>query len=71
VLKEHCVGHAEERLTAGPQWTGSRHYVFTTGWGGPVYPDTVSSLMADLIKAHNAARALSFRPVLASWLPPS
>lgn len=28
-------------------------YVFTTGWGEPVHPDTVSSLMATLINAHN------------------
>jgi integrase len=27
--------------------------VFTTGWGGPVHPDTVSSLIGDLIRAHN------------------
>lgn len=27
--------------------------VFTTGWGEPIYPDTVTSLMAKLIHAHN------------------
>jgi integrase len=27
--------------------------VFTTGWGEPIYPDTVTSLMAKLIAAHN------------------
>jgi len=27
--------------------------VFTTGWGEPVYPDTVTSLMTKLIRAHN------------------
>ena len=54
VLKEHRARQAEERLTAGPGWRASDEYVFTTGWGGPVHPDTVSSLVADLIKAHNA-----------------
>jgi integrase len=54
VLKEHRARQAEERLTAGPGWLGSDEYVFTTGWGGPVHPDTVSSLVADLIEAYNA-----------------
>jgi integrase len=27
--------------------------VFRTAWGEPIHPDTVSSLMATLIKAHN------------------
>jgi integrase len=54
VLREHHVRQAEERLTAGPQWAGSDQYVFTTALGAPIYPDTVSSLMTDLIEAHNA-----------------
>jgi heterodisulfide reductase subunit C len=29
--------------------------VFCTAWGEPVHPDTVSSLMSTLIKAHNEA----------------
>ena len=53
VLKAHRVRQAEERLTAGPDWMGGHDYVFTTGWGGPVHPDTVSSLIGDLIRAHN------------------
>jgi integrase len=48
------VRQAEERRTAGLQWRDGEDYVFTTGWGGPVHPDTVSSLIAALIKAHNA-----------------
>jgi hypothetical protein len=28
-------------------------HVFTTGWGEPIYPDTVTSLMTKLIAAHN------------------
>jgi integrase len=54
VMKEHRSLQAEERLLAGPEWRASDDYVFTTGWGGPVHPDTVSSLVADLIEAHNA-----------------
>ena len=53
VMKEHRARQVEERLTAGPEWIGGDECVFTTGWGGPVHPDTVSSLMADLIRAHN------------------
>ncbi len=53
VLKEHRARQVEERLTAGPAWIGGDEHVFTTRWGGPVHPDTVSSLMADLIRAHN------------------
>ena len=53
MLKEHRARQAEERLTAGPAWIGGDDYVFTTGWGGPVHPDTVSSLIGDLIRAHN------------------
>jgi integrase len=55
VLKEHRARQAEERLTAGLEWAGSDQNVFTTGWGSPIYPDTVSSFTADLIEAHNAA----------------
>jgi integrase len=54
VLKEHRSLQAEERLLAGPGWRASDDYVFTTGWGGPVHPDTVSSLVPDLIEAYNA-----------------
>jgi integrase len=54
VLKEHRSLQAEERLLAGQGWRASDDYVFTTGWGGPVHPDTVSSLVADLIEAYDA-----------------
>jgi len=53
MLREHRARQAEERLAAGLRWTDSDQYVFTTGWGSPIHPDTASSLMADLIKAHN------------------
>jgi integrase len=33
----------------------SDQYVFTTAWGSPVHPDTMSSLVTDLINTHNTA----------------
>ena len=54
VLKDHRERQATERLTVGPQWRGdSDDYVFTSAWGEPVHPDTVSSLMPVLINRHN------------------
>jgi hypothetical protein len=45
---------AADQLHAGDSWRGVRDgYVFTTGWGEPVHPDTVKSLMAKLINARN------------------
>ena len=55
VLRDHRKRQAQERLTVGPEWKGTEDYVFCTAWGEPVHPDTVSSLMATLIKAHNGA----------------
>ena len=46
VLRDHRERQVTERLTVGPQWRGdSDDYVFTSAWGEPVHPDTVSSLM--------------------------
>jgi integrase len=53
VLKEHRKRQAGERLTVGPEWRGTGDYVFTSAWGDPIHPDTVSSLMAVLIKRYN------------------
>ena len=54
VLRQHKADQAAEQLLAGDSWRGtSDGYVFTTGWGEPIYPDTVSSLMTKLIRAHN------------------
>ena len=37
---------AEQAVKRGDGWRGiSYRYVFTTGWGEPIYPDTVTSLM--------------------------
>ncbi|MGV9596112.1 tyrosine-type recombinase/integrase [Streptosporangium sandarakinum] len=32
---------------------GENGHVFTTAWGGPIYPTTVTSLPAKLIRAYN------------------
>jgi hypothetical protein len=40
-------------MLLGPDWKGIDDYVFTTAWGEPVHPATVSSLMATLINVHN------------------
>ena len=54
VLRQRKVDQAAEQLKAGDSWRGTKDgYVFTTGWGEPIYPDTVTSLMTKLIRAHN------------------
>jgi integrase len=54
VLCQRKANQAAEQLKAGDSWRGSKDgYVFTTGWGEPIYPDTVTSLMTKLIRAHN------------------
>ena len=54
VLRQRKADQAAEQLHAGDSWRGTRDgYVFTTGWGEPIYPDTVTSLMTKLIRAHN------------------
>ncbi|SET65668.1 tyrosine-type recombinase/integrase [Nonomuraea wenchangensis] len=52
-LKAHRAHQDEERLRIGESWKGGGAYVFTTGWGDPLFPDTPSSLMPKLIKTHN------------------
>jgi integrase len=53
VLREHHRQQAEERQTAGTAWNDSDGLVFTTRWGEPLYPDTVTALMSKLIAAYN------------------
>ena len=53
ILREHRKRQNADRLRLGESWKGTDDYVFTTGWGEPIYPDTVSSLMPVLIKAYN------------------
>ena len=42
-----------ERQAAGTAWNDSGGLVFTTRWGEPLYPDTVSALMGKLISGYN------------------
>jgi integrase len=52
VLRQHKADQAAEQLHAGDAWRGAKDgYVFTTGSGEPIYPDTVTSLMTKLIRA--------------------
>jgi integrase len=54
VLRQHRSDQAAEQLRTGDSWRGIKDgYVFTTGWGEPIYPDTVTSLITKLIRAHN------------------
>ena len=54
VLRQHRADQASDQLKAGDAWRGVKDgYLFTTGWGEPIYPDTVTSLMTKLIGAHN------------------
>jgi integrase len=54
VLRQRKMDQAAEQLRAGDSWRGTKDgYAFTTGWGEPIYPDTVTSLMSKLIRAHN------------------
>ncbi len=50
----HEADQTAEQALAGDFWRGtSNGYVFTTGWGEPIYPDTVTTLMTKLIRAHH------------------
>jgi integrase len=68
VRKEHRSKQAEERLVAGPSWSGDDD-VFTTALGSPIFPDTVSQLVPKLIAAHNEGKGGSGEP--SAPLPPA
>jgi integrase len=54
VLRQRKSEQIVEQLQAGDSWRGSKEgHVFTAGWGEPIYPDRVTSLMTKLIRAHN------------------
>ncbi len=57
ILRDHRRQQAEERLAAGSAWTDSGGLVFVGKWGEPLYPDTVTALMAKLINEHNKSAA--------------
>ncbi|MEW9532430.1 tyrosine-type recombinase/integrase [Microbispora sp. NPDC049125] len=54
VLREHQEAQEAEKARVGDAWKGEENgHVFTTAWGGPIYPTTVTALPAKLIKAYN------------------
>ncbi|GAA2607714.1 site-specific integrase [Actinomadura fulvescens] len=54
VLKEHRKAQAADKLLVGAKWRGgSDGYVFATGWGKPIHPDSVGWLMTKTIRAYN------------------
>ncbi|MFC4533060.1 tyrosine-type recombinase/integrase [Sphaerisporangium dianthi] len=53
VLRKHQEKQEEDRKLLGDAWRGKDDYVFTTGWGEPIYPDTVTGLMRDFINRYN------------------
>ncbi|MFI6174484.1 tyrosine-type recombinase/integrase [Nonomuraea sp. NPDC051191] len=55
VFRAQRSQQAADKLQLGPEWRGADDYVFTTGWGKPVHPDTLSSLFPILIKRYNQA----------------
>ena len=72
VLRQHKASQAAEQALAGDYWRGtSNGYVFTTGWGEPIYPDTASSLMTKLIRSPQPPqeRATTEGPTAARALP--
>jgi Phage integrase family len=52
-VRDHLRRQAEERLAAGSAWADSGGLVFVGKWGEPLYPDTVTALMAKMIKNYN------------------
>jgi integrase len=54
VLREHHRVQSAGKLAAGDSWRGEKNgHVFTTAWGEPIYPDTVTALPRKLIAAYN------------------
>jgi integrase len=63
VLRDHRRQQAEERLAAGPAWNDNDGLVFTSRWGEPLYPDTVTALMTKLINRHNKSLSPPAKPL--------
>ena len=63
ILREHRQRQAEERQSAGTAWNGTSGLVFTTRWGEPLFPDTVTALMTKLINRHNQSIRPPARPL--------
>ncbi|WP_184844220.1 tyrosine-type recombinase/integrase [Kribbella solani] len=61
VLRAHRRQQLADIDVAGAAWLDSGH-VFTNGLGRPIYPDSVSQLMAKSIKAYNQPEDSALRP---------
>jgi integrase len=56
VLKEHQARQEADKGTAGQEWSADKDaHAFTTALGRPIYPDTVTQLIRDLVKLYNAS----------------
>ncbi|WP_106585755.1 tyrosine-type recombinase/integrase [Murinocardiopsis flavida] len=63
VLRAHRVRQSDEADTADDAWQGDEGgHVFTTAWGEPIYPDTVTGLIRTLVKAYNKPKGKPVRP---------
>ncbi|WP_435827772.1 site-specific integrase [Nonomuraea dietziae] len=67
VLKAHHKAHRKAQLAdkhrLGDEGRGEKNgHVFLTGWGAPIYPDTVTPLIRDLVKVHNAQEGVDLLP---------
>lgn len=57
VLRDHHKAQAADKLLVGEKWRGGDDgYVFATGWGDPIHPDTVGWLMTKNVRAYNAPK---------------
>jgi integrase len=63
VLREHRRQQTEERLAAGSGWNDNGGLLFTSRWGEPLYPDTVTALMTKLINQHNKSATPLAKPL--------
>ena len=63
MLQEHCRQQGQERLAAGSAWNDSGGLVFTSRWGEPLYPDTVTALMTKLINLYNKSATPPAKPL--------
>ncbi|GAB2816508.1 site-specific integrase [Actinocorallia aurea] len=63
VLRAHKERQEAEAATVGEDWKGPKDgHVFATAWGEPIYPDTVTGLMRQLIGRHNQGQIEAGRP---------
>lgn len=58
-LRAHRAAQLQQRLFMGPEWKGSREFIFTNSFGGPLNPGTLNEAFKDLLKS--AGLPTSFR----------